>query len=75
MLLYGCTEILSVREVAIMSYEFMNTINMHLENQRLCEYENKRLERHRLNQRRENIIYGIVFGLVLLAAFILDTPH
>ena len=58
-----------------MSYEFMNTINMHLEDQRIYDVETEKLEKIKQSEKRERILYGIAFVLVLLAVFILDTPH
>ena len=58
-----------------MSYEFMNMINNHLEDQRMCEYEDQKLKEISKIEKRERRIHEIFLGLVFLAVFLLDTPH
>ena len=58
-----------------MSYEFMNMINNHLEDQRMYEYEDQKLKEISKMEKRERRIHEIALGLVFLAVFLLDTPH
>ena len=58
-----------------MNFEFMNMINMHLENQRLYEEEVQKSKEKEISERRERIIHEVLLGITFLIVFLLDTPH